>query len=387
MKNLLGIWRKAVAVTISILLVTSSVNVPGLVLGVQAAQEKLVKKTVVTAFEMLEEEISEQSVSPGASRKDIIFPESVRIQGKVVTLSEAEEYDPDEVLSGNEDAGWQTATPSDLTDVEAGGAWKTARVSRWEVDPNESTSGKFRAENIGDIFSFIPVLSDKYIVDEELELPVIRVTVTEVDADNDVEAEAAQDGTEGAANADIAANADGTDAALSDPLAENVVVSEALDKSLLKAAGVKTATPSDMEKESVVKILDMPAFAASKVIDGVRISVAAEEGAFPEDAVLVVEKVPVAKERQAEAAVAEQRADGQNVAVSYTFDIRIEDSEGNELQPADGKTVQVSFSTAEIADGNLETNVYHITEEGGSASADSEEAVVSEAGETAEAGN
>ena len=59
MKNLLGIWKKAAAVTLSMLLVAASVNVPGLVLGVQAAQEKLVKKTVVTAFEMLEEEISE----------------------------------------------------------------------------------------------------------------------------------------------------------------------------------------------------------------------------------------------------------------------------------------------------------------------------------------
>ncbi|MBQ8934121.1 MAG: hypothetical protein IJ061_07545, partial [Lachnospiraceae bacterium] len=193
--------------------------------------------------------------------------------------------------------------------------------------------------------------------------------------------DAAPDGTEDAANAD------GMDAVPGDPLADNIVVSEALDQSLLKAAGVKTATPSDMEKESVVKILDMPAFAASKVVDGVRITVTAEEGTFPEGAVLVAEKVPTAKEREAEAAVAEQREENQNVVVSYTFDIRVEDAEGNELQPEDGHAVQVSFSTAEIADGNLETNVYHITEEGGSASADSEEAVVSEAGETAEAGN
>ena len=123
---------------------------------------------------------------------------------------------------------------------------------------------------------------------------------------------------------------------------------------------------SPAEEELVVSPAEAeyPAFEMSETIDGIRITVTAEEGAFPADAVLVVERVPVVRAAQAEEAVSEQRPEGQNVAVSYTFDIRVEDQEGTELQPADGSRVNVAFAAALVADSNLETNVYHITEEG-----------------------
>ncbi|MBQ6348512.1 MAG: hypothetical protein IJI71_13310, partial [Clostridia bacterium] len=109
------------------------------------------------------------------------------------------------------------------------------------------------------------------------------------------------------------------------------------------------------------------AFDQSQTVNGVIVTVRAEPGVFPEGAELSVKRVPVYKQRQADAAVEEVRDENQNVAVSYTFDIKVIDPETREeLQPAEGQTVSVSFALAEVADENLETSVYHI-DEGGAA--------------------
>jgi len=104
---------------------------------------------------------------------------------------------------------------------------------------------------------------------------------------------------------------------------------------------------------------ERPAFSESKSIDGVRITVEAEEGVFPEGAVLSVEKVTKDQEKKAEEAVETERSENQNVAVSYTYDIKVLDKDGNELQPADengedsSSRVKVSFKLDEVADENL----------------------------------
>ena len=105
------------------------------------------------------------------------------------------------------------------------------------------------------------------------------------------------------------------------------------------------------------------AFEQTLVVDDVAVTVAAEPGAFPADAALSVEKVPVVRQAEADAAVDEVRGDEKNVAVSYTFDIRVLDARGVELQPAEGFNVSVSFALAHAADENLEASVYHITED------------------------
>ena len=72
-------------------------------------------------------------------------------------------------------------------------------------------------------------------------------------------------------------------------------------------------------------------------------------------------RVPVNQQAQADAAVEEARGEEADVAVSYTFDIRVVNREtGEEYQPAEGQTVNVSFAMAEVANANLETSVYHI---------------------------
>ena len=100
----------------------------------------------------------------------------------------------------------------------------------------------------------------------------------------------------------------------------------------------------------------------SGTVDGVKVTVEAEEGVFPEGATLSVEKVTLEQEKKAEEAVESERDEDKQVAASYTYDIKVLDQDGNEIQPADESKVKVSFKLEEVADSNLETNIYHIKE-------------------------
>lgn len=107
-----------------------------------------------------------------------------------------------------------------------------------------------------------------------------------------------------------------------------------------------------------------PAFHPEPVImDGVEIKVSADEGVFPESAVLSVNKPKASEEKKIENIIEEERSGTENVAASYTYDIKVLDADGNELQPEDGQKVKVSFSMAEVSNTNLDTNVYHISED------------------------
>ena len=66
------------------------------------------------------------------------------------------------------------------------------------------------------------------------------------------------------------------------------------------------------------------------------------------------------------------------MAASYTYDIKVLDKDGNEIQPADSNKVKISFTLSEVADSNLSTDIYHIKE-------DAEALSVSESGSTATA--
>ena len=105
-------------------------------------------------------------------------------------------------------------------------------------------------------------------------------------------------------------------------------------------------------------------FDESMTVDGVTVSVSAPEGVFPAGSKLSVKQVTEKNEKYVGKIVDEVRDDEAQVAVSYTFDIKVLDEDGNELQPADDRIVKVSFTTSEVSDTNLETDIYHITDEG-----------------------
>ena len=105
-----------------------------------------------------------------------------------------------------------------------------------------------------------------------------------------------------------------------------------------------------------------PAFRAEKTVDGITVCVSAGEGIFPEGAALSVERISDGEQQAVGSAVENSRAADVTVAASYTFDIKVLDQEGNEIQPADGRSVTVSFAAAEAADRNLEASVYHVAD-------------------------
>lgn len=122
--------------------------------------------------------------------------------------------------------------------------------------------------------------------------------------------------------------------------------------------GAETEAPVALQEAAVAYALDQTA-----VVDGVAIRLTAVDGVFPQGARLEVRRAGTREARIAEAAVAAQREEGRNVALSYTFDIKVVDREGNELQPADESLVQLSFALAQVENQNLDAQVYHLTED------------------------
>ncbi|MCR4745997.1 MAG: hypothetical protein K5894_12315 [Lachnospiraceae bacterium] len=97
-------------------------------------------------------------------------------------------------------------------------------------------------------------------------------------------------------------------------------------------------------------------------VNEMTVTVTADAGIFPDDAELSVKKVSRTQEKEAEKAVESERDEEENVAKFYTYDIKVLDKDGKEIEPKDDENVKVSFRLDEVADENLTTNIYHIIE-------------------------
>ncbi|WP_024866211.1 class B sortase [Butyrivibrio sp. FCS014] len=111
-----------------------------------------------------------------------------------------------------------------------------------------------------------------------------------------------------------------------------------------------------------VKILEEKfAFDETVEVDGVKIRVRADKGVFPEGARIQAEKLEEEEEQKVEEAVSQQSEDQGFVVKSYSFDIQILNSDGEEIEPDIEKgRVIVSFETEEAEDEELKAEVYHI---------------------------
>ncbi|EHL17164.1 hypothetical protein HMPREF9628_02228, partial [Peptoanaerobacter stomatis] len=104
-------------------------------------------------------------------------------------------------------------------------------------------------------------------------------------------------------------------------------------------------------------------FEQSAVVDGVKISVKADDGVFQDAKALKVRKVSNSEAEKVEEAIEDKREGDRKVAVSYTFDISVLDHEGNEVQPDTTKgEVSVSFQMEEAKNQNLSADIYHVDE-------------------------
>ena len=161
----------------------------------------------------------------------------------------------------------------------------------------------------------------------------------------------------------IKINSENTEEFLDDVLIiqtpSDITVDEAEEQTIELQEEVEEVQTEEVESETI-KEVNMPEFNDFIVVDGVQINVSAPDGVFPENSTLSVEKVLYYVQNQVDNVLDEVRNEEANVVASYTFDIKILDSEGNEIQPKDGSKVKVSFTLAEASNENLDTNVYHI---------------------------
>lgn len=124
-------------------------------------------------------------------------------------------------------------------------------------------------------------------------------------------------------------------------------------------------------KDKEVKEENSEKLEETVTVDGVVITVSADEGVFPNGSKVSARKVSRSEEKEVNEAIEEVRDNEKNVALSYTFDITISDKDGNEIEPDTEKgSVKVSFKMAEIANSNLETDVYHVEETDGGLNAE-----------------
>ena len=122
------------------------------------------------------------------------------------------------------------------------------------------------------------------------------------------------------------------------------------------------AAAETVTDETDAEEITYPAFSDTVTVDGIAVSVTAEEGVFPDGSCLFAQSIPAGEQQSVDETLENTRAADVNVAASYTFDIKVLDRDGNEVQPADEQTVNVAFTLAEAADTNLEANVYHVVD-------------------------
>ena len=104
-----------------------------------------------------------------------------------------------------------------------------------------------------------------------------------------------------------------------------------------------------------------PAFSRSQTVDDVTVTVSADAGIFPEDAVLSVIRVPASETEQA---IEAQRKEEQNVALSCSFEIGVSGTDGRALQPAEGQKVLVSFFAKDAVEAITVGQVWLISDGG-----------------------
>ncbi|MBR1816486.1 MAG: InlB B-repeat-containing protein [Lachnospiraceae bacterium] len=200
----------------------------------------------------------------------------------------------------------------------------------------------------------------------------ISAEMSENDINQDLPTVESEQNTEEVQNTDVEDSQD-SDMFDTSTLYEDIEVTSAEEPTTIEitteeAASDETeeATTETSEEESV----NMPEFSGFKIVDGVIVLVTAPEGVFPEGSTLSVAKVNEEEQKDIDDAVDKTRDENLNVAASYTYDIKVLDADGNEIQPVDGQKVNVSFALEEAGNENLTADVYHITEENGELAAE-----------------
>ena len=221
-----------------------------------------------------------------------------------------------------------------------------------------------------DLGAPIPTTSEEPEMPEVAEIPAVSETsdnssVPEISisatTDSGTESES---GTGLNAESNIVLNSnlqDNTGSEVVDMSALNPADGELFDENGLLTEQVNPNANIQSAEDSADSVIEQTEQSAT--VDDVVVTVTADKGVFPDGWEVEARKVTLQEENEVAEAIDEVRDESKNVALSYTFDITIRDNNGNELQPDTSKgSVKVTFKMAEIANENLETEVYHVEE-------------------------
>ena len=111
---------------------------------------------------------------------------------------------------------------------------------------------------------------------------------------------------------------------------EDIPGSESDDLEELYVYDESDETEEELEAQSIEEDTEA-AFEQSVCVDGVTVTVTAEEGVFPEDANLSVTLLTRGEQKTVEELVDDIREEAVKVAVSYSFDIKVVDGERQEI--------------------------------------------------------
>ncbi|QFJ55172.1 MBG domain-containing protein [Pseudobutyrivibrio xylanivorans] len=385
------------AVLMSLLMVVSSMNFTLIANATDADQTRII------GFNPLDEEVATQTLPVGASLEDVQFPDTLKATVEIV-----EEVQSKQKIEKPEESEDMSAPVEEKQDAEEAQTEEEkfeaeSKTEASEDDAEASTESEPEAvqttEEATDIPEAEPVSEEAPAPVEESEsetepvdtglIDVLFPAIVAQAAEADAVVEAAESPVAGVFDVAVPKSEDEYEivvekhTTLKEITLENVVWrTEDGNKYDFNTEGsyvfipvftteylIDTSLPTITV--NIVNTDSKPAFDQSKVVDGVRVSVKAAEGVFPEGATLSVAKVSASEEQAVEAAVEEARADDKNVVESYTFDIKVLDKDGNEIEPdTSNGEVKVSFSLEEVANTNLETDVYHVKGEVGTLEAE-----------------
>ena len=119
-----------------------------------------------------------------------------------------------------------------------------------------------------------------------------------------------------------------------------------------------TATLNGVSCEFEVEIGESSVFEQTAVIDGLTLTVTAERGCFPQDAVLTAESISGTEKEQYRSRAEDCHYDELFRVSDYAFRLAVTDGSGNVFLPPDGYVVNIIVNGAETAESNLTPHLY-----------------------------
>ena len=344
----------------------------------------------IIAVEALDDAVANQTLPVDAKEKDITFPTSLNVTVQTVTEEELE-LETETIETETE----ETETETEETETE------TVETELAETETVEETEAAAETETVVETEAAEETVEVETTVEEPVEAEVNAETTadeqpaqetpaqTEAPAENAEPAAVEEDTTAKAVvdflfpvmkvyAAEVEEVAEETEVVEENtevaPATRQVVTTEEITLTGIKwrldeSLSTKPKFNSEVEGEVFVYSPILPEgytlatllptitvtivpkdafpFYEEAVIDGVKIVVWADAGVFPEGSKLSARRVSGSEEAQVEAAVSQKRDENANKVESYSFDIRVLDAEGAEVQPDTAKgRVKVSFSMA-----------------------------------------